>query len=77
LQILGKPTILSHIINNAESTNKTIQLVENLSREDLSLYDKAVAIYEILSEKLQKSGHEEILSKLFSYINKTAGAIIK
>jgi len=50
----GKPTILSHIINNAESTNKTIQLVENLSREDLSLYDKAVAIYEILSEKLQK-----------------------
>jgi len=32
------------------------------------LYDKAVAIYEIMSERLQKSGHEEILSKLFSYI---------
>jgi ParB/RepB/Spo0J family partition protein len=57
-----------HIVKTNDK--KLLQLVENLQRENLSLFDKAKAIYEKLCEIYNESVHEKIFSNILEYKRK-------
>lgn len=63
---LNLDTVLSHILES-DSDKKMLQWIENMLRQDLSLYDKAKAVYDIFSEKLDETVHKKIMSKLLEY----------
>lgn len=63
---LNLDTVLSHILES-DSDKKMLQWIENILRQDLSLYDKAKAVYDIFSERLGETVHNKIMSKLLEY----------
>jgi ParB/RepB/Spo0J family partition protein len=72
---IGMESISCCIINADDE--KVVQLVENLQRENLNLYDKAKAIQIKIGEILGESGQEKVFSKLFEIKNKTGQESVK
>lgn len=79
---LGMMKIPVHVISTTQDNKKVIQLEENIRRVDLTLYEKSVAIFEILqeyfNEKLTPEKNvDNILSKLIKIRDKLATLSVK